>query len=676
MAKVPLSDVNSRYGSVGALNANFDSIEQGFNNTLSRDGTGPNQMEAPLDMNGNPILNVSTVNAGSLILGGTTIEPGTAIAAATVQVFEFTATAGQTSFSIAPLTPTSAGTIVEVNGVTLPVSAISITGSTLLLPAMQLNDEVVVRVFTRQVGAATAANSADVAFVQAGAGAVTRTVQGKLRDVVSVLDFGADPTGNTDSTTATAAAIAAVRAAGGGAVFFPQGTYLLNGAAGADGTLNGILIPYTGPNGTGSRVRLVGAGRSTLLRAGSNSMNIIRASDSHCVVEHLTLDGNGRTGVTALAVVPESLSQTTSVVYQLYNVFQHLYILSCAEGITLRTGPDVAGIDSGCWYNAFKNMHIYSCTRGIWLRDCPVGSSGNNRNYFQQIRVGQNCNTGLQIDDGDTNVFAQVHVEGITSGTSPNATPTGIRIKQTGGSGLDNNDNRFFGCVLEAVTRSIENANASTELHGCTLSSPNSAVWTATPRVLLGGDASQTPQWSPGLFLQAGSQVAGFADNRVYATASGGFGVEQTGSYSFKGDEDTGLRRVAADVGGLFAGGNTQLDFGGRSLRNYAQTEGTGPGGSPSTFSFARAYAAGGLYLVARGATDSVGTSYSHRVSIFAETTSGTFIESTRILDSQAGSVTVTTDTVTRSGSNFQANIQINKAATSFTNYASVLRLA
>ena len=39
-------------------------------------------------------------------------------------------------------------------------------------------------------------------FIQAGTGAVQRTVESKLQDVVSVLDFGADPTGVLDSTTA------------------------------------------------------------------------------------------------------------------------------------------------------------------------------------------------------------------------------------------------------------------------------------------------------------------------------------------------------------------------------------------------------------------------------------------------------------------------------------------
>jgi hypothetical protein len=57
MPKVPLSTITSGYGTVDALNANFDAIEDAFDNTLSRDGDTPNQMSANLDMNGFLILN-------------------------------------------------------------------------------------------------------------------------------------------------------------------------------------------------------------------------------------------------------------------------------------------------------------------------------------------------------------------------------------------------------------------------------------------------------------------------------------------------------------------------------------------------------------------------------------------------------------------------------------------
>jgi hypothetical protein len=62
----------------------------------------------------------------------------------------------------------------------------------------------------RLSGVVVEVDATDVAFLQAGSGAVVRTAQSKMRDVVNVNDFGADPTGVNDSSAAFAAAIAAV----------------------------------------------------------------------------------------------------------------------------------------------------------------------------------------------------------------------------------------------------------------------------------------------------------------------------------------------------------------------------------------------------------------------------------------------------------------------------------
>ena len=67
-----------------------------------------------------------------------------------------------------------------------------------------------------------------IGFEPAGLDAVSRSVQDKLRDAVSVLDFGADPTGLTDTYAEVQAAFDAVAAKGGGTVYFPSGTYLCN----------------------------------------------------------------------------------------------------------------------------------------------------------------------------------------------------------------------------------------------------------------------------------------------------------------------------------------------------------------------------------------------------------------------------------------------------------------
>lgn len=74
MAKLTLTAITSRYGSVDALNANFDAIETALENTLSRDGTTPNTMSANLDANGYDILNATNVYADAFYVGGVALE--------------------------------------------------------------------------------------------------------------------------------------------------------------------------------------------------------------------------------------------------------------------------------------------------------------------------------------------------------------------------------------------------------------------------------------------------------------------------------------------------------------------------------------------------------------------------------------------------------------------------
>ena len=101
------------------------------------------------------------------------------------------------------------------------------------------------------------ASSANVNFLQSGATAVSRTVESKLKDVVSVKDFGAVGNGVADDTAAIQAAIsfaasgAVVPSYGGKSVYFPAGTYLVsNGAFTYGSSSTGIKFFGDGPTST------------------------------------------------------------------------------------------------------------------------------------------------------------------------------------------------------------------------------------------------------------------------------------------------------------------------------------------------------------------------------------------------------------------------------------------
>jgi hypothetical protein len=141
-------------------------------------------------------------------------------------------------------------------------------------------------------------DSSLVTFVQAGLGVVTRTAQAKMRDIVSVKDFGAVGDGVANDTAAMATALAATPS--GGTLWFPAGTYLgwlvvrknnitIMGAGSASTT---IKIPngatYTQPKEGGGTI----TGTPSCIEVGDLAMGNLANTYTNIRVEGLTLDGN------------------------------------------------------------------------------------------------------------------------------------------------------------------------------------------------------------------------------------------------------------------------------------------------------------------------------------------------------------------------------------------------
>lgn len=122
-----------------------------------------------------------------------------------------------------------------------------------------------------------------VGFLQSGTSAVLRTTQAKLREVVSVKDFGAVGDGVADDTAAIQAAINSIP--NGGTVYFPVGVYSVT-------TLT-ILNRSTKICGAAIGVSTLTRGVQIKCRSAVTNFFVIGPSAQDVTLEYIYINGNG-----------------------------------------------------------------------------------------------------------------------------------------------------------------------------------------------------------------------------------------------------------------------------------------------------------------------------------------------------------------------------------------------
>ena len=360
----------------------------------------------------------------------------------------------------------------------------------------------------------------------------------------------ADVSSNTGSLDVTAPCQAAVDdcvAAGGGEVFFPQGVYLLNGVTGADGTVHGILVPFTGLaiEGAAKSVNLTGTGRDCVLKAGTANMLTVRFSNSQSSMQNFAFQGN--TENTGLALFAENVNSTVlGQVDQSHNNFTNLFFYQNRDSIVLKTSKSPG---SGCYYNSFINIYIVFQLnplpsghrgRGILLNNDAGDASPPNRNFFYGITLTR-LNVGIQIEIADTNTFVSCAFEDIAQGTLPQPVPTAIVVNNTPFSPF----NRFIGCTIEASTRSVFIGNVRTEFFGCEFGTGTQIYPAGNPEYIVGGPPANMGFSTPAIKYN----LPGFASLETLV-----------------GGTDFSLTRVQGEPVRIQCSGNTVAEFDNTSI--------------------------------------------------------------------------------------------------------------
>ncbi len=234
--------------------------------------------------------------------------------------------------------------------------------------------------FLKNVVAATTDNAANIQYDPAGTGAQATNVQAKLRESVSVLDFGAVGDGVTDDTTAIQAAIDfVVSGLRGGRVFIPTGTYVLSDTIDLynAGIPAGISIEGENPGGEsgnygGTQFEWQGANDRPVFQSLGINMKGIRFAN-------FLLYGAGTFGSPsnpyqdAFHVGPTSGASGHKI------IFENLWIRDFT-----RTGA-MLGDPLGSTYNGqMANSGMYNCWFSGYLPDAKViwAKGGTSEDFY------------------------------------------------------------------------------------------------------------------------------------------------------------------------------------------------------------------------------------------------------------------------------------------------------
>ena len=262
-------------------------------------------------------------------------------------------------------------------------------GSELAKATLRSSDTVTISRAQEGTSASTWPVGTSVELVEtAGTLANTDTaLQHLLVGIYNVRDYGAVGDGATDDRAAIQAALDAVRTAGGGVVYLPAGTYLLNTCPvhPVDATINSSLVisAHTALRGdsSGATILKFGAAVGNQARMITNYNRLSPGGDTDMVIERVTLDGNaGAQPGTVDAMVGANFRYARRVAYR--TVVARDFYGTTSGG----NGPNGTPGEGAMLSTNF-------CT-DVTYTDCTVYDSGVNKTASG---ISNNSGTGIEV---------------------------------------------------------------------------------------------------------------------------------------------------------------------------------------------------------------------------------------------------------------------------------------
>jgi parallel beta-helix repeat protein len=243
-----------------------------------------------------------------------------------------------------------------------------------------------------------------VSFLQAGSGAVTRTAQAKMRDVVSVKDFGAVGDGVTNDTAAIQAAVAT-----GKDVYIPTGVYIQSST---------VTVSTNGQS-------IYGDGDLSVIQQSGVLFDLFSVTGNNAKFLNLRFNG--------AATSQDSLNVYFAIIGDATAQPDNIAVLNC------RFSGSVAGegwrgavkFNSGCNYGRVENCFFErlwgstddcgyglltgNVTNALAVGNVGIATTGRGRHLIYFSAGASNCTAAFNYAEG----FAEAGLQQFSQGAQP-----------------------------------------------------------------------------------------------------------------------------------------------------------------------------------------------------------------------------------------------------------------